>query len=138
VTANEKDRACWQQDTGPNTRSEVDSTESNRTYRQDISNREVDWYSVAKFAEPLLARFTSLPLPGTPQWCSLLDTDPAKLTACINVARFWAFDAACRQEAMADAAEAIWEAADWTAIRQALQRRSKAVADGVYIPRRSA
>lgn len=92
--------------------------------------REIDWYSVAAFAAPLLARFTSLPLPGTPTWCSLPDTDPRKVAALVSVARYWAFDAACRQDAMIQASEAISAAADWAAVARQIRARRSA-----YIPR---
>lgn len=85
----------------------------------------------------LLARFTSLPLPGTPSWCALPDSDPAKMASLLAVARYWAFDAACRQEAKAEASEAIAGAAPWGRIGQELQQRRKVIADGAYIERRS-
>ncbi len=98
----------------------------------DTSSREVDWHAVALFADPLLTRFSSLPLPGTPEWVALPDTDPRKLAALINVARFWALDATCSQEAIAEASKAITASADWSELSRQIPRRRS-----VYV-RRSA
>jgi hypothetical protein len=104
-------------------------------YRPDrhpqTGSREVDWFAVAEFAAPLLARFPSLPLPGTPAWCSLPDSDPAKLAALVNAARYWALHATARQESMAQASQAVSAGADWGVVGRQIQHRG-----GSYIPRR--
>jgi len=97
--------------------------------------REVDWYAVAVFAESLLTRFDRLPTPGTPSWSALSDRDPVKLAAVISVARFWAFDASCRQDAEIQASHAVSAAADWGAISRYLRDEADFYRRALYLKR---
>ena len=98
-----------------------------------MSSREVDWYEVARFVAPLIERFDSLPVPGSPAWCALSGHDPTKLAACLLVARYWALGASCRQEAQIQASQAISDSADWGAIVRSIAAHSR-----VHIRRRTA
>lgn len=66
-------------------------------------SRQVDWFAVNAFAEPLLAR-GDWPILGTPAWTRLPDGDPDKWRALIDGGRLWALHLACRQEAGKQAA----------------------------------
>ncbi|MCV7313729.1 DUF2742 domain-containing protein [Mycobacterium paraffinicum] len=91
---------------------------------RQTASHEISWYKVAAFVGPLIDRYgSSLPLPGSPEWCGLPDADPRKLGALLSVARFWAFDAACQQQALAEASKAVAASADWPAIAREIHQR---------------
>lgn len=85
------------------------------------SSREVDLYSVYQFLAPHLGdpRW----IPGTPSWSQLEDTDPAKWSAVLWAAIWWAVGEEARQDAITQAGEAIWEGEDWAQVSQTVRRR---------------
>lgn len=85
------------------------------------ASREVRFYPVYQLLSPLLTD-PSL-IPGTPVWCQLNDTDPAKWQAILWAAVWWAVGEECRQDAVADAGEQISAAEDWGRVAQEVQRR---------------
>ena len=104
--------------------------------RQDTSSREVDWLAVALFVAPLIAQFDRLPTPGTPAWCQLSDHDPAKLAACLAYVRYWAYDAASRQDAKIQASQDISAAADWSAIGRRIHQHDTFYGERPWLTRR--
>ena len=88
----------------------------NHQPQQCISSREVSWWSVHEFVEPLLKRSGPLPWPGTVTWCELSDHDPAKLAAVLVAGMLWALNEDARQEASRQASHDISAAADWSVI----------------------
>jgi hypothetical protein len=94
------------------------------------ASRQVHWWSVHEFVEPLLAQVGRWPMLGCVSWCQLDDTDPTKWAALLDAARHHALRVDGAQTAMAEASHAIAGAADWRAIARQTRRRS-----GVYIPR---
>lgn len=85
------------------------------------SSREVQFYPVYKLLAPMLT-CPSL-IPGTPAWCQLDDTDPAKWQAILWAAVWWAIAEECRQDALADAGEQISAAENWADVARQVQRR---------------
>lgn len=112
-----------------------DRAERNAQRRPDTSSREVDWFAVAQFVAPLIAGFDRLPIPGTPAWCELSDHDPVKLAACLLYVRYWAFDAACRQETEIQASHDISAAADWAAIGRRIRDEAEFYRDHPHLKR---
>ncbi len=103
-------------------------------------SRQVAWFPVYQYAERLAANhdvaLNHLPLPGTPAWCGMDDTDARKLLALVLGGVREALANEIHQDAMAEASQAISAAADWTAIARAQLRHAHAVASGAHIPRR--
>ena len=93
-------------------------------------SREVSCVPVYQLLSPLLGD-PSL-IPGTPVWCELDDTDPAKWQAILWAAVWWTVDQDARQAAAGDASRELASAADWSEIAQHIRTgRGKS-----YIPRR--
>jgi hypothetical protein len=97
-----------------------------------ITSRRVDCLPVIDLLAPHLGDPGLI--PGTPSWCQLDDTHPAKWQAICQSAAWWAIAEEGRQAAMAEASHAIAESTDWTAVSRSVRRRES----GVYIPRRVA
>lgn len=94
---------------------------------------QVSWYETHLFLESVLAKANcgSLPWAGTPAWCAMEDSDPRKLFALAQFGVKYALRIDTDQQAQADAAADISEAADWSAVAQQVQcGRGSA-----YIPR---
>ncbi|MDW5612082.1 DUF2742 domain-containing protein [Mycolicibacterium sp. D5.8-2] len=85
------------------------------------ASREVNFYPVYQFLSPLLAD-PSIIL-GTPVWTQLDDTDPVKWQAILWAAVWWAVTEDARQQAIAEAGEAIWEGSNWSDAARTLLRR---------------
>jgi hypothetical protein len=99
---------------------------------KSTESQQVTWWAVHEFIAPALSQVSDWPTLGTPAWCNLVRTDPRKWCALLDGAQHWAL----RLESCQDAPpKAISTAVDWKSVRQEIQRRHKAVADGVYIPR---
>ncbi|WP_131813251.1 DUF2742 domain-containing protein, partial [Mycolicibacterium fortuitum] len=73
-----------------------------------------------------------LPLPGTPQWCQLADTDARKLLSLILGGVREALNHEVVQEHRAEASREICAAADWSAVA----RRIRSGRGDAYVPRR--
>jgi Protein of unknown function (DUF2742) len=101
-----------------------------------IGSRQVDWWSVHEYVDARLADVASWPMAGTPEWCALDDTDPAKTAALLDAAQHWALRMETCQQARCEASKAIAAAADWKAIAWEKFRLDSAIAHGAYyIPR---
>ena len=131
----EKDRACWQQGTGPDTtmqRSEVDinsvpqAAAAPKALPDTVSSRAVSWYPVHEYVQPVLNRIGPHPMVGTPEWCALPDDSPAKIAAVFDAAQHWALRIETCQEARAEASKAIAVAEDWPAIADEIRGRRDA------------
>ena len=85
------------------------------------SSREVNFYPVYRLLSPLLGDAGLI--PGTPAWCQLEDTDPAKWQAILWAAVWWAVGEEIRQDAIADAGEQVWAGEDWSRVASHVQRR---------------
>ncbi len=95
-------------------------------------SREVSCIPVYELLSPLLGNPDLI--PGTPVWCELDDTDPAKWQAILWAAVWWAVGQDTRQAALSDAAHEIADITDWSAVAQQIRSgRGRA-----YIPRRAA
>jgi DNA-binding transcriptional LysR family regulator len=94
-----------------------------------LDSRQISYLSVYELVSPLLGDPGLI--PGTPTWCQLDDTDPAKWQAILWAALWWCLDQDTLQEATADAAGEISAAANWSAVASWVQRgRGRA-----YVPR---
>jgi hypothetical protein len=94
------------------------------------ASRQVDWYSVCRFVEPLLAQVDYWPMAGTVSWQQLDATDPAKWAALLDAARHHALRVDTAQNAMAEASRTISGAVDWPEVARQIRRRAD-----VYISR---
>lgn len=79
-----------------------------------LNNRQVAWSEVYELVAPLLGEPGLV--PGTPAWCALDDTAPAKWQAILWAAVWWAVEQDAIQDALAEASRAISSAADWPLI----------------------
>lgn len=84
----------------------------------DHGSRQVSWWDVHEYVQPLLTGTGSWPMVGTPEWCDLADDDPAKRAAIFDAAQHWALRIETSQAATAEASHDISTAADWPAIAQ--------------------
>lgn len=96
------------------------------------ASREVSYVAVYELLSPMLTP-PSL-VAGTPAWCELNDSDPAKWQAVLWAAVWWAVDQDARQEAQIEASHTISAAADWSAIAQ----RTRNGRGAAYIKREGA
>jgi hypothetical protein len=99
------------------------------------ASRQVSWWDVHEYVQPLLTDTGSWPAAGTPAWCVLADDDPRKLAAVFDAAQHFALRVETSQVAMAEASHEVSGGADWSHIAQQAFRRACAVAFGTYIPR---
>ncbi|WP_193048195.1 DUF2742 domain-containing protein [Mycolicibacterium baixiangningiae] len=89
-----------------------------------LVSQQVCWWVVHEFVAPYLERAGDWPMVGTPSWCQLDDSDPAKWAAVLDAARHWALRVDTCQHALADAGEAISAAEDWTKVARIIKGRS--------------
>jgi hypothetical protein len=80
------------------------------------ASKQITYLPVYELVSPLLGDPDVL--PGTPVWCQLEDTDPAKWKAILWAAVWWCVEQDARQAAMAEASKAIAASADWSAVAQ--------------------
>jgi hypothetical protein len=71
---------------------------------------------VHEWVQPYLEAAGPLPMVGSPGWCELDDTDPAKVAALFDAAQHWALRVETCQQARAETSRDISAAADWPAI----------------------
>ncbi|MCV7287277.1 DUF2742 domain-containing protein [Mycolicibacterium wolinskyi] len=117
-------------------------TPATRTPSHDVLDqtntlsRQVSWFEVYQYAERLATShgvvLNHLPLPGTPQWCGMPDTDARKLMALVLGGVREALNHEVVQEHLADAGKKIAASADWSALAQRIQS-----GHGPYIPRKA-
>lgn len=98
-------------------------------------SRQVSWWSVHEYVQPVLDRVGIHPMIGTPEWCALPDDDKRKLAAVFDAAQHWALRVETSQQQHADASHEVSAAADWKAIANEITARQRAIASGAYIPR---
>lgn len=129
---------------GPPT-SEVPAPEGTGTHHdhhvdsaQSIGSRQVSWWSVHEYVEPLLVEAGSWPMVGTAAWCDLADDDPVKLAAIFDAAQHWALRIETSQAAMAEASRNVSTAADWSYIAQQLRDRAEFEREHPWAKRRVA
>lgn len=81
-----------------------------------IASRQVNWWAVHLFVQPVLDRVGEYPIVGTPEWCQLPDDDRRKIAAVFDAAQHFALRADTEQEARADASAAIAASTDWAKV----------------------
>lgn len=90
-----------------------------------MTDNQIDWFSVHEFVAPVLARTTSWPTPGTTAWQQLADDDPVKWCAVLDLGVQMALrldtEQSEKNKAMAEAAQQIAGAADWSAVAHRVQ-----------------
>jgi len=106
-----------------------------RSYDQD--SKQVAWWEVHLWRDRMLEQLgvESFPTVGSPAWCALDDTHPAKLAAVLDASQHWALRLDTAQEAHAAASRAISAALDWTAVGRENQQRADFYADRPYLRR---
>lgn len=77
-------------------------------------SRQVSYLAVYELVSPLLG--DPCLIPGTPVWCQLEDTDPAKWQAVLWAAVWWSLAADTHQAALADASREISRSAQWSRV----------------------
>lgn len=93
------------------------------------ASRRVNWYETFAFASRFASQHSIqldhsvLPTAGTLQWCGLADDDARKLLALVLGGVREALTNDTRQDAIAQAGEAISGAEDWSRVAQQVQRR---------------
>lgn len=88
-----------------------------------IHARTISWFEVHEFVQALTEGVGPLPWPGTLEWLELPDDDPRKVAAVLRAGVLWALNESARQEAMAEASQAISAALDWGEIGRQIQQR---------------
>ena len=112
-------------------------TESDRiALNASVSSRQVSWWSVHEYVQPLLNQVGHWPIVGTPAWCDLDADDPVKLAALYDAAQHHALRIDTAQAAQAEASRDVAASADWSVIATSKFRRDCAIAYGGYIARR--
>jgi Protein of unknown function (DUF2742) len=102
-------------ETGTNTNSQ----HSTCTAEHSVSSRQVSWWSVHEFVQPLLDQIgNTFPTVGTPAWCALDDDDPVKIAAVYDAAQHHALRLELNQEARAETSRDVSAAADWPRVAQ--------------------
>jgi hypothetical protein len=112
--------------------SSIESTVPADDYR--LASRQVSAFDVYELLSPLLGE-PSL-IPGTPVWCQLPDTDPAKWSAVLWAAVWWSVAEDARQAELADASTEISRAENWSAVAWSNLQRTNAIRTGAYIERK--
>lgn len=97
-------------------------------------NQQVSWWCVHEFVAPYLD--AAAPMAGTPAWCDLPGTDPAKWAALLDAAQHWALRVETCQEAECEAGRDISAAYDWGAIGRYLRDEAEFYQRKPYLKRR--
>jgi len=101
---------------------EAHPTSTNPSAHQNSAgSRQVSFWSVHQFVEPLLTAVGTWPMAGSVEWCLLDDDDPVKVAALYDAAQHWALHLELNQEARAEASKAVSGAADWPKIAREIQ-----------------
>jgi hypothetical protein len=99
------------------------------------ASQQVSWWDTHEFITALVAQANHLPPAGTPAWCALDDTDPAKLLALAAAGEHFVLRLETAQEALAQASRDVAAAVDCQAIANGVQRQQWRRSSGTYIPR---
>ena len=97
------------------------TTETRAPIRGAGSSREVNLFAVHQFLAPHLGNPDVI--PGTPSWTQLPNGDSAKWRAVLWAAMWWAVAEDARQDAVAEAGQAISGADNWSVVAQQVLRR---------------
>lgn len=81
-----------------------------------IESRSVSWWPVHEFLAALLDQSNHQPVAGSPAWCALADTDPAKLLALAAAGEHHVLRMEMAQERRAEASKSIAAAFDWQTV----------------------
>ena len=101
------------------------------------ASRAVAWWPVQSFVAQVLAQANSAPpMAGTPAWCALADSDPAKLLAVAVAGSHHVLRMETAQQAHAEASKAIAASADWPKVANEIRQRAEARRTGARIERR--
>ncbi|OYN81873.1 hypothetical protein CG716_04875 [Mycolicibacterium sphagni] len=95
------------------------------------------WWTVHEFVTPWLAGAGSFPMVGTPAWCALDGTDPAKWAAALDAAQHWALRLEYFQEELGEVSKAVAGAADWQQVAAEVQQRAGFYAAKPWLQRRT-
>jgi hypothetical protein len=99
-----------------------------------LESPQSSFWDVHMFVDPWIEAVPDWPLLGSPAWCALDSTEPAKWAALLDAAQHWALRLETCQAARAEASRAIAAAADWSAGARWIQRGR----GSAYVPRRLA
>lgn len=77
------------------------------------ASQQVSWWPTHEFITALVANANNLPIAGTPAWCALSDTDPAKLIALAAAGEHWTLRVETAQMALVEASKAVASVPDW-------------------------
>lgn len=94
-------------------------------------SRQVSWWPVHEYVEPVLTRAGTWPMVGTPEWERA--DDRVKVAALFDAARHWALRVDTCQQAMAEASHDVSAAIDWRAVANEIRRGR----GNAYIPRQA-
>jgi hypothetical protein len=83
----------------------------------------------------LVAHANHLPPAGTPAWCALDDSNPAKLLALASAGEHHVLRIETAQEALAQASRDVADAVDCQAVANGVLRQQWRRESGVYVPR---
>jgi Protein of unknown function (DUF2742) len=100
-----------------------------------ITSQQVNWWTVHEYMAAALAAACSWPMAGTPEWCALNDSDPAKTAALFDAAQHWALRVETCQQAKCEAGRDISAAEDWSSISQEIRRRNDFYAERPWLRR---
>jgi hypothetical protein len=92
--------------------------------RRSVSSQQVSWWPVHTFVAEILDQVESWPMAGTPEWCALDRTDPAKWAALLDDAQHFALRRETLQEAHCEASRAVSGALDWSALAREIRQRA--------------
>ena len=109
--------------------------EHNAVVRRITASRQVAWWSVHEFVEPLLEQVGWAPMAGTVEWRALPDDDPRKIAALLDAAQHWILRVETCQTAECQAARDVSAAADWTAIGQRIRDHAEFYARKPWLKR---
>ncbi|MEX7470587.1 DUF2742 domain-containing protein [Mycobacterium adipatum] len=77
------------------------------------ASQQVSWWPTHEFITALVANANNLPIAGTPAWCALSDTDPAKLIALAAAGEHHVLRVETAQAALGEASKAVASVPDW-------------------------
>ena len=104
-----------------------------------MASNSVSWFAVAEYIAEALAEANAIPPgAGTASWRALDDRNPLKSLALIVAGGAHVLDVEARQEARAEASNAIAGSADWPAVAREILELDDARRRGVRIERSAA
>jgi Protein of unknown function (DUF2742) len=119
----------------PEARTDTNNQDTTCTEHVSNSSRQVSWWSVREFVQPYLDAVGSWPMAGTPAWCALDGTDPAKWAALLDGGQHWALRVETCQQACCEASRDISAADDWSRVATKMVQRESFYAARPYLKR---